>query len=351
MDKEDIGLKALNIASIAGLGLSIPKSLVLDADIVFNLKKDESQLFDVAKNIFNQLNKPLVARGSANFEDTVLFSFAGQYESFIDINTLDDLIKALKICFNAIDSDRVAYYCERNNFDAKKIRLAIIVQEMIKTSYSGVLFTKNPVTNNEQIVIEFTKGLGVDVVSGTNIPETILIEKSNFYDVKCSIPHINLKQLVEGALKIEQEFNCPQDIEWGATDNSDIIYFQARPITTTSIKTNCNFDTRNKKIIAVGVPTSVGFAEGRTCIINNKDDFKNIAEGDIVVSDYLDIDILPHMKDIKGLITKFGGILSHIAILAREFNTPFITQVQPNNFEVFPNFIAINGYNGEIYSN
>ena len=214
------------------------------------------------------LNLSFAVRSSATIEDSSRFSFAGQAESYLHNITLVDILQSLKNCWASLFSPRAIlymYYMNKLgiNFSLKNIQMAVIVQKMVNSQISGVLFTSNVVnSDSNQMLINSTWGLGNTIADNLIIPDSIIIKKHNFEILKriigkkhkksiknpkgshtilvenypksrksCSLNDNQLRQLHNLGVKIEQEFNFPQDIEW-AIENDEIFVLQSRPITT-----------------------------------------------------------------------------------------------------------------------
>ena len=214
------------------------------------------------KKQFSLLNSDSVAvRSSAAAEDLPGKSFAGQYETFLGVKDSDSCIEAIKKCWASLWSQRAFEYRSKNKIDHSEADMAVIVQSLISSDVSGVVFTADPVTGRrESVVIEACFGLGEALVSGKVTPDRFIVDKKTnrlFFrsiaekKIECvpdekegvkekaipkerAIAHtINKKQikkLARLAQKIEASFGCPQDIEWAMKGNR-IWILQSRPIT------------------------------------------------------------------------------------------------------------------------
>ncbi|MHA1489604.1 MAG: PEP/pyruvate-binding domain-containing protein [Promethearchaeota archaeon] len=207
-------------------------------------------------------------RSSATVEDCNEYSFAGQADTFLCNKTFDEILKSLKNCWASLYSPRAMLYLlqmRKKGIDISflDIHMAIVVQKMVNSHISGVLFTTNVINNDEnQMLINSSWGLGETIADNSIIPDTIVIKKNKFELIKriigkkekksiqnpkgshtirvetkpksrtvCSLNEKHIRQLHELGLKIEDAFNFPQDIEW-AIENNDLFVLQSRPITT-----------------------------------------------------------------------------------------------------------------------
>lgn len=243
------------------------KSLIIKSTFPEYIKKEIKEVFD---EINNKLKKRIsfAVRSSATIEDSKAYSFAGQAESFLNNNNFDEILLSIKNCWSSLFSPQALLYLLQMkkkgiDFSLSNIRMAVIIQEMVDSEVSGVLFSSNVLDNNTtQMLINATWGIGETVTDNLIIPDMIILNKNEFkiirYDIGkkerksiqnpngsgtiliendlhsrsvCSLTDKQLHQLYDLGLKLENEFNYPQDIEW-AIQNDVIYVLQTRPITT-----------------------------------------------------------------------------------------------------------------------
>ena len=218
---------------------------------------------EIAK-AYESLGLDLISvRSSAHDEDSALHSFAGQLSSFLYISDLDRTIIAIKECWASAYSERSLHYRTINKLDILNIKVSVILQEMIDPDISGVFFTCNPINGkNDQVFINSVYGVGEGLVSGLLDADTYAISKSDgtiieknivektkklirdTNEQKClevsvsaneqnaeSLNAKNLKAIYEVALKIENFYGRPQDVEWAIKDG-ELFILQSRPVTT-----------------------------------------------------------------------------------------------------------------------
>ena len=208
---------------------------------------------------------PVVVRSSASMEDMPELSFAGQHETYLNIIGEMELLFHVKKCWTSLWTDRALSYRYRNNILHQKIFMGVVVQKMISSSVSGILFTKNPVTNDAgEILINACWGLGEAAVSGHVLPDEYIIDKDKLTITHKSIAEkermvvpaetatteadvpddrksqqcltdTKILQLAALGKQIEAYFGIPQDIEWGFRDYQ-FFFLQARPITAVKEK-------------------------------------------------------------------------------------------------------------------
>jgi phosphoenolpyruvate synthase/pyruvate phosphate dikinase len=338
----EIGTKAKNIKIIKEKGgCLIPKTLVINIDI-FNQLLVENKISDplnynwskfqipvkYQKIILERINqefnnKPLVIRSSATCEDSPLLSFAGQYSSFLNVAGEENIIKAITLCYQSLFSDNARIYSKINGIRLEYESMAIAIQELVPVTVAGVVFTADPVNQDDKkMIVEYAEGLGDSIVSGHKNPILKEIEKTKINNLK----NVFLKKLSKIALDLEKVFGNPQDIEWG-WDGQNIYIFQSRNITTLDKHPKTiNYTFNKNKIIGMGIVACKGISSGFLKIINNIEDYDKIKKGDVVlVKCKTDISLIKKIPLINALIIN-GGILSHMAVIAREFNIPCLVE-------------------------
>ncbi len=206
-------------------------------------------------------NPPVAVRSSSTAEDMQLTSFAGQYDSYLNVRGEQDLTEKIKRCWASMWNPQAIHYRHTNGFDPFDCCMAIVVQQMVDSTASGVLFTANPVTGDlTEMVVNSSWGLGEGVVVGTSQADSFVMDrvsksirrrnvavKRSLVDFaqgsgtrestvaeelrhKPSLSDSQLEELHGLGLAIEDIYNTPQDIEWGH-DGDQFYILQARPIT------------------------------------------------------------------------------------------------------------------------
>jgi len=165
-------------------------------------------------------SKRYAIRSSSTLEDDTEQSFAGIFESFLNISGYENIHKKVEECFRATDSVRARTYIAE--FSRKPV-MRVIIQEMIQPDISGVLFTMNPENYSDEIIVQHTTGIGDKVVSGQVSPDTVVINT----DQDPAEPL--LVSLKLAATVIKNKFNSEMDIEW-AWSGKDLYILQARPL-------------------------------------------------------------------------------------------------------------------------
>jgi len=206
--------------------------------------------------------EPFVAvRSSATAEDLPDASFAGQYETILNV-TEADLLDRVKECWASLFSERAVHYRNTHGFDHDDVDVAVVVQQMVDADKSGVMFTRHPSTGDRQMIVESAWGLGEAVVSGMVSPdhyeidpETATIVESTIADTKQQmikdpetgetalqpvdderrttrvVTDAEIERLVELGRRVEDHYGEPQDVEWALVEG-ELFMLQSRPITT-----------------------------------------------------------------------------------------------------------------------
>lgn len=273
-EMELVGGKALNISKLGREGFAVPEGFCIttkayDYFMDYNSISEEDD--DIERKIqdgvmpqrlvevicttyFTYLSgNPCAVRSSSPLEDLRSTSFAGQYKSLLNVRGENALLDAVKECWASLWSRSATEYRKKMGIKNEKIKMAVLVQEMLPAAVSGVLFTEGT------MVIEGVWGLGDVLVGGKVIPDHFVVERDMFNVVERKISHkevmsqiaptgvevgdvpehlrdmpvledIHLQELCSLGKEVEELFGCPQDIEW-ALCNGEIILLQARPIT------------------------------------------------------------------------------------------------------------------------
>tara|TARA_Y100000310_G_scaffold345831_1_gene470794 strand:+ start:16832 stop:17770 length:939 start_codon:yes stop_codon:yes gene_type:complete len=210
---------------------------------------------------YEKMGSEFVAiRSSATAEDLPEASFAGQQDTHLNVKGNEDVVNYVVKCFSSLFTSRAMYYREKNNFKHEDVHLAVVVQKMVNSDKAGVMFTVNPVTNNEkEKIIEGAFGLGELVVSGQITPDSYIVDKDTLkakdinigskskgmfrgpdgknFEKETENPEsqvlndAEIEELSKLGLQLEKHYNFPQDIEW-AIEDGKIYIVQSRPVTT-----------------------------------------------------------------------------------------------------------------------
>ena len=299
----------------------------------------------------------VAVRSSATAEDLPDASFAGQQETFLNIQG-EKLIQRVKECWASLFTQRAIYYRNEQGFDHEAVDIAVVVQRMVDAEKSGVLFTSHPSTGEPKLIIEAAWGLGEAVVSGAVSPDNyvvdrdtgevlehtvadkkLLMEKDSetgetvereVSEEKRTAPVLEpeeIERLVELGNRAEAHYDSPQDVEWALVDG-EVYMLQSRPITTipddADESTEPAVDENDGDVLVRGLGASPGIVAGPVRIVRKLDQLDKVGEGDIIVTEMTTPDMVPAMKRAAGIVTDEGGMTSHAAIVSRELGVPAV---------------------------
>lgn len=260
VERAEVGNKAYNLAELAKFNSNVPDAYFLGISFFKNILEEQGKLAEYVKYASN-LNKykeqiyklidetyidpeifkdkldfdknTYAVRSSSPNEDSDDKSFAGQYITELFCNSIEFTINSIKKCWKSLLGVHLDKYKTENN-DA--IFGGIVVQKMVNADFSGVMFTKNPVSNNKDcIVIECVNGVADKLVDNRVVPDRFFVnqEKIEIIDEinRNNIPHDIILKLAELGQNIEKHYGCEVDIEW-AYESGILYLIQCRPITT-----------------------------------------------------------------------------------------------------------------------
>jgi pyruvate,water dikinase len=307
----------------------------------------------------------VAVRSSATAEDTAQHSFAGMFESFLNVRGRDDLIARVKQCWASTFGARVLFYRIQRGFPAE-MPVAVIVQRMVGADKSGVIFTADPATRDRsRIVIEAAWGLGEVVVQGSVTPDRYVLDKQSLAVVDERIgeksfmltldsahavtkrvelagdPRATARVLDDAdvrtlallALRAEAHYGVPQDLEFAIEDGVAHLT-QTRPITTLGevapeVPSSGAMGPAPTGAAAVppivrGLGASPGSASGAVRVLASVDQAGALRKGEVLVTASTSPDWVPVMRLASAIVTESGGMTSHAAIVSRELGIPCI---------------------------
>lgn len=268
INKKDVPLvggKGASLGEMTNVGIPVPPGFVITTEAYRQFYNQEIPI-DVQEEIlkaFDDLGAKRVAvRSSAVAEDSLSASWAGQLESYLNV-TKEELIDKIRECWSSIRSERALAYATQQNISEDQLLVAVVVQKMVESEASGVMFTINPITKDTtEVVIEAGFGLGEMLVQGMITPDNFIVDKDGLEiknkDIHAqetmlifqegenkevpvptdkreepAISEEQVKTLTNLGIKIENHYGSPQDIEWAIEDDA-VFIVQSRPITTLS---------------------------------------------------------------------------------------------------------------------
>lgn len=339
----------------AGIGTELFRAVDVDpedSDSLAEAHKTATELIREAEipeetreeiiDAYRELGEGFVAvRSSATAEDLPDASFAGQQDTFLNVDGEEELLERIRDCWASLYTERAIYYRNENGYGHDDVDIAVVVQEMVDAEKSGVLFTCHPSTGEKISTIEAAWGLGESVVSGGVTPDNYDVDRetgevvsktvsskkvmhvkdsSTGETVETEVPEDQrdeqvldddeILELVDIGERLEEHYGEPQDIEWAINDG-EVYVLQSRPITTID-----NDD--GVEDILEGLGASPGLATGRVRIVQKLDELDKVEEGDVLVAGKTSPDMVPAIKRSSAIVTDEGGLTSHAAIVSRE---------------------------------
>ncbi len=427
VDKEDlllVGGKGANLGELTKAAIPVPPGFIVTTESYFlfldeaglhqqigellePLNPDDSeQLLQIATEIkdmitnatmpqhiadeireaYGKMGGLVAVRSSATAEDLPEASFAGQQRTFLNVQGEEEVIVAVQGCWASLFEPRAIFYRHEQGLDHLKVGIAVPVQRMVQSEAAGVMFTVEPLTNDDKITIEAVYGLGEAIVSGEITPDLYLVNKGGFdilekriakqdwHLVKSpegggGIEEANIKLPVSEAVqenqklsddeivtlarlgaKIEELYQFPQDIEW-AKEGEELYIVQTRPITTLkSVGEEIAEEVLEAPVLVSGSPASPGLGSGPVKIVVDASKIAEVKEGDVLVAEMTTPDFVPAMKRATGIVTERGGRTCHAAIVSRELGIPCVVGTSTATQVLQPDqVVTVDGSQGKVY--
>ncbi|MDR5874467.1 phosphoenolpyruvate synthase [Halomonas sp. CUBES01] len=313
----------------------------------------------------------VAVRSSATAEDLPDASFAGQQETFLNIDGFDNIKRAVHEVFASLFNDRAISYRVHRGYAHENVALSAGVQKMVRseTGASGVMFTLDTESGfRDAVFVTASWGLGETVVQGAVNPDEFYVHKPTLAAGRPAVLRRNLgsklikmvygedasagksvetidvplqdrgrfclndaqvMSLARQAVTIEQHYQRPMDIEWALDgDDGELYIVQARPETVVSQQEGGKlerFQLREKgRTLVTGRAIGQRIGSGTAKIVMSPDDMDKIHDGDVLVTDMTDPDWEPIMKRASAIVTNRGGRTCHAAIIARELGIPAV---------------------------
>jgi len=322
-----------------------------------------AQLDDSGKGSF-------AVRSSATAEDLPDASFAGQQETFLNVEGINDVLKTIREVFASLYNDRAISYRVHKGFAHAEVALSAGIQRMVRSDLgaAGVMFTLDTESGFEDVVfITSSYGLGETVVQGAVNPDEFYVFKTTLAQGKkaiirrslgskliqmqfapagsaervvtvdvapemrnrFSLEDADITELAKFAVIIEKHYGRPMDIEWGKDGKDGRIYIlQARPETVKSQaagQVEMRYKLKgNSTVLVKGRAIGQKIGAGPVRIIRDPSEMDRVQPGDVLVADMTDPNWEPVMKRAAAIVTNRGGRTCHAAIIARELGVPAV---------------------------
>ena len=360
-----------DVIELARVGKEI-RQWILDTPFPEQLDADIKTAWDKMVADAGSENIAVAVRSSATAEDLPDASFAGQQETFLNINGLENVKEAMKHVFASLYNDRAISYRVHKGFAHDVVALSAGVQRMVRSDSgaAGVMFSIDTESGFDQVVfVTSSYGLGETVVQGAVNPDEFYVHKPTLIAGKpailrktmgsklikmtftdqaqagksvqvvdvdeaarkqFSISDAEVAELAQYALIIEQHYGRPMDIEWGRDGTDGKLYIlQARPETVKSQEESGRSLRRyaingEKKVLCEGRAIGQKVGQGKVRLVKDASEMDTVKAGDILVTDMTDPDWEPVMKRASAIVTNRGGRTCHAAIIERELGIPAV---------------------------
>jgi len=346
------------------LNAPIPLKLVAEIERAYARLSDGNVQLDVA------------VRSSATAEDLPDASFAGQQETYLNVQGLAALLDTCRRCFASLFTDRAISYRVDKGFSQTSIALSVGVQRMVRSDLgsAGVMFSIDTESGfRDALLINSAYGLGENVVQGSVTPDEFYVFKPTLrqgyrpilkkglgskefkliYDTgggrmtrnvpvpvpdrsRFSLSDEDILTLARWGMIIEEHYSnkrgvfTPMDMEWAKDGKTgELFIVQARPETihsrrNTNVLESYQIHSKGARVLITGRAVGERVASGKVRVIEDASRLKDLQEGEILVTDKTDPDWEPIMKKASAIITNRGGRTCHAAIVSRELGLPAI---------------------------
>lgn len=339
-------------------------------------------------------------RSSATAEDLEGASFAGLQDTYLNVTGTDAVLAMIRRCWSSVFTPRVMVYRAKKGFEHAQVQLAVLVQKMVDSEVSGILFTRDPNTGENHMIIEAGWGLGEAIVGGEVTPDHYVIDGATqkiiqktlseqrvrivraegggnrHEDVPAKARSIQklsderIRSLASLARRIESHYRRPMDVEWCA-DREGLYIVQARPVTT--IPPGAGSSNRGASAPAMPAPAasgapranaapstdepllrgfgaSPGIAHGVVRILAGAKDMEKLKPGEILVTTMTTPDMVPAMAHAAGIVTDEGGMTCHAAIVSRELGVPCVVGTRTGTHTLTEGTeVTVDGKTGQVF--
>ncbi len=336
-------------------------------------------------------------RSSATAEDLEGASFAGLQETYLNVTGADEILSAIRRCWGSLFTPRVLVYRARKGFDHRSVRLAVLIQKMVDSVVSGILFTRDPNTGENHMIVEAGWGLGEAIVGGEVTPDHYVLDGVTHRIIQKQIseqsvrlrrndsggnrretvpeserrmqklPDERIEQLASLAQLIESHYRRPMDIEWCADD--DVVYIvQARPVTTIPPSKRTAAGNAHAAAPASPAPSaaasggagdapilrgfgaSPGIAGGVARLLAGPAEMDRLTQGQVLVTAMTTPDMVPAMTRAAAIVTDEGGMTCHAAIVSRELGVPCVVGTRSATRTIADGAeVTVDGKTGAVY--
>lgn len=366
-------LKSNNLESLAKTGKAA-RELILNSEFPKDLKDEILRAYRKLSKKYGALNTDVAVRTSGVAEDQPNASFAGQFETYLNVFGEKKLFAAIKKTLSSNFNDRAISYREEKRISQLKFALSIGIQKMVRSDLasSGIIFTLDTESGFRNVIlINSIFGIGEMIVKGKITPDEFCVFKPTFKQgfksiiikklgrkdrkyiykktgglkevgvsknqkTKFSLSEKEALKLAHWAMIIEEHYKAPQDIEWAKDGKTgDLFVVQSRPETVYKKRIASfyeEYEIKTKKPpVLTGIAVGNKIGKGKVKIIPAISKSKEFKEGEVLVTKMTDPDWVPVMRMASAIVTNEGGRTCHAAIVSRELGVPAIVGAKTAN--------------------
>ncbi len=315
---------------------------------------------------------PVAVRSSALLEDTPETSFAGQFETFLGVETMADLVTAVRACWAALWAVRALRYMQGHGVDPGATAMAVLVQRLVPARAAGGALSLAP---EGGILITGTWGLGPAIAQGEVVPDRFRLDRhARFEEVEPGrkdrlvrvsagagpraeavsaervaapcLDRAEAEALGRMVLAAEAALGTAVEVEWALGERGPEI-LQARPLRTAPAAAPDELWLRHPGL--TGHPAGIGWGEGPACVVDHEHELERVRPGDVLVTQVAGPALTAVLPRVAGVVAELGGSTSHLAALARERGIPAVLGV-PEATRRIPDgaMVAVDGVTGIV---
>jgi len=378
-DPDRFGAKAANLARLAHAGLPTPGGFCIDAAayryqlaaldiapgddrravIALRIALHDSPIAPAIRapllESLRTLAGPVAVRSSALVEDRLGASYAGQFESYLGLESEEEVETAVRACWAALWSSRVQRYMDARDASPAQTAMAVLIQPLVAARAAGGALSR---TAEDELVINATAGLGASIAQGEVVPDRIVFSRDGklresargrrYQPVGCKhgksgarIFELDpcLDAEAAGALAVlvrrtEALMGMPVEVEW-AMDQGGFRLLQARPllhwipdqsrVAASGMTSSAALAMAGPRL--TGHPAGIGWGSGRACVVSCECELERVGPGDVLVTRVAGPALGRILSRVAGVVAELGGSTSHLASLARERGVPMVLGV------------------------
>lgn len=412
-DASRFGPKAANLAALGHAGLPVPGGFCVDA-AAYRLQLSASGLEAAARGVFasddpaqarrfaldlklglmerplvpevqetlctayrelvSTCRSPIVVRSSALVEDRYGTSFAGQFESYLGLESESEFLTAVRACWAALWSTRALRYMATHGIDPAGTAMGVLVQPLVAARAAGGGLSR---TADGHLLINATRGLGSAIAQGEVAPDRYLLGRDGtvrevmaapaaYHTSHCAhrqpskrprgrppspercLTDAQIAELGRMLLRTEALMGMPVEIEW-ALDDTGIKLLQGRPLHIKAEAEPVVDEVWQRQPRLRGHPAGSGWASGPACVVNCECELSRVAPGAVLVTKMAGPALSQVLPGVAGVVAELGGSTSHLASLARERGIPMVLGVADATVTIPDgSLVAVDGVSGIV---